>query len=91
MTLEHLDKMDRCRHLLPDPAPEVVGELVNDLRRYVRAMDAIYNHNEAARAAVIQHFGLNHGHTPISGSSPANVKSVPTPEGQAGQQEGGSK
>lgn len=40
MTHEHLDK---CRHLLPDPAPEVVRELVNDLRRYVTAMDAIYN------------------------------------------------
>jgi hypothetical protein len=51
MTLEHLDKMDQCRNLLPDPAPEVVGELINDLRRYVKAMDAIYNHNEAVRAA----------------------------------------
>jgi hypothetical protein len=73
MTLEHLDKMDQCRHLLPDPAPEVVGELINDLRRYVKAMDAIYNHNEVARAAVIQHFGLNHLHTPLGGCSPANA------------------
>jgi hypothetical protein len=30
------------------------------LQRYVAAMDAIYNHNEAARAAVIMHFGLWH-------------------------------
>ncbi len=30
------------------------------LQRYVTAMDAIYNHNEAARAAVIMHFGLWH-------------------------------
>lgn len=72
MTLEHLDKMDKCRHLLPDPAPEVVGELINDLRRYVKAIDAIYNHNAAAQAAVIQHFGLSHQHTPLGGCSPAN-------------------
>jgi hypothetical protein len=73
MTLEHLNKIDRCRHLLPDPAPEILGELVNDLRRYVAAIDAIYNHNEAARAAVIQHFGFNHQHTPLGGCFQANA------------------
>ena len=30
------------------------------LGRYVRAIDAIYNHNEEARAAVVTHFGLHH-------------------------------
>lgn len=25
---EHLRKIDTCRHLLPDPGPKVVGELV---------------------------------------------------------------
>lgn len=30
------------------------------LEKYVKAMDAIYNHNAATRAAVIQHFGLWH-------------------------------
>ena len=30
------------------------------LKKYVKAIDAIYNHNEAARAAVIQHFGTLH-------------------------------
>lgn len=30
------------------------------LKSYVNAMDAIYNHNEAARVAVIQHFGIHH-------------------------------
>ena len=60
MTNEELNKIDKCRHLLPDPAPEVVGDLVTELRRYVKAIDDIYNHNEAARAAVIQHFGMNH-------------------------------
>jgi hypothetical protein len=33
------------------------------LRKYVTAMDAIYSHNEAARAAVIQHFGIHHAIT----------------------------
>lgn len=56
---EHLNKIDNCRHLLDAPASEVVGELVTELRRYMLTLDAIYNHNEAARAAVIQHFGLS--------------------------------
>lgn len=60
MTNEELNKIDKCRHLLPAPAPEVVGDLVTELRRYVKAIDDIYNHNAASRAAVIQHFGLNH-------------------------------
>ena len=30
---EKLEKMDKCRHLLPDPAPEVVGELIEEIRR----------------------------------------------------------
>lgn len=60
MTNEELNKIDKCRHLLPAPAPEVVGDLVTELRRYIKAIDDIYNHNEAARAAVIQHFGMNH-------------------------------
>src|ERR1017187_3877397 len=30
------------------------------LQRYVAAIDAIYNHNAAARAAVIMHFGTLH-------------------------------
>ena len=28
--------------------------------KYRKAMDDIYNHNEAARAAVVEHFGLRH-------------------------------
>ena len=32
--------------------------------RYRKAIDAIYNHNAASRAAVIQHFGLNHDFPP---------------------------
>lgn len=30
------------------------------LEKYSQAMDAIYNHNAAARAAVVQHFGTAH-------------------------------
>ena len=60
MTLEKLDKIERCRFLLPEPAPEVVGELVSELRRYVVALDKIYNENEQSRSAVIKHFGISH-------------------------------
>lgn len=34
MTTEELNKIDKCRHLLPEPAPEVVGQLVEQLRGY---------------------------------------------------------
>lgn len=37
-----------------------LNDLQKILDRYRKAMDAIYNHNEAARAAVIQHFGDHH-------------------------------
>ena len=60
MTLEYLNKIEKCRYLLEDPAPEVIGELASELKRYMAAMDKIYNHNEAARAAVVEHFGTLH-------------------------------
>ena len=34
MNTEELNKIDKCRYLLPDPGPEVVGELVQKLREY---------------------------------------------------------
>ena len=34
MTVEKLNQYDKCRHLLPEPGPEVVGELVQKLREY---------------------------------------------------------
>jgi hypothetical protein len=34
MTTEELNKIDKFRHSLPEPAPEVVGELVEQLRGY---------------------------------------------------------
>jgi len=37
MTIEELNKIDKCRHLLSPPAPDVVGKLVHELRRYLPA------------------------------------------------------
>lgn len=33
MTLEHLEKINNCRHLLPEPAPAVVGELIEEIKK----------------------------------------------------------
>lgn len=30
---QQLNKMDACRHLLPDPGPEVAGQLIAEIRR----------------------------------------------------------
>lgn len=46
------------------------------LQRYVDAIDAIYNHNEAARAAVTLHFGTLHQTAPnakVSGAGTASA------------------
>jgi hypothetical protein len=32
MNTTELDKIDRYRHLLPDPAPQVVGQLIEEVR-----------------------------------------------------------
>ena len=34
-----LENMDRCRHLLPDPGPKVVGDLIAEVRRLRAAID----------------------------------------------------
>ena len=39
---------------------ERIAELEEVVEKYRKAIDDIYNHNEAARAAVIAHFGLHH-------------------------------
>ena len=44
-------------------AADEIEQLRADLIKYRTAMDAIYNHNEAARLAVIQHFGTLHTRT----------------------------
>lgn len=38
--IDKLNKMDKCKTLLPDPAPEVVGELIDEVRRLRKAMNA---------------------------------------------------
>jgi hypothetical protein len=35
MTLKDLEKQDKCKHLLEAPAPDVVGKLIAELRRYI--------------------------------------------------------
>lgn len=43
-----------------DHVNAVLQKALNHLRRYVEAIDAIYSHNEAARVAVVSHFGTYH-------------------------------
>jgi len=38
LTNEKLEKMDKCRHLLPDPGAEVVGELIEEIQRVKSAI-----------------------------------------------------
>ena len=33
MKIEELNKMDACRHLLPEPGSEVAGKLITEVRR----------------------------------------------------------
>lgn len=33
MTFEHLEKINNCRHLLFEPAPRVVGELIEEIKK----------------------------------------------------------
>lgn len=37
----HIDKVDKCRHLLPDPGPKVVGECVETIRGLVKRVEAL--------------------------------------------------
>lgn len=41
MTREDLEKQDKCKHLLDAPAPLVVGKLIEELRRYMDAIDEL--------------------------------------------------
>ena len=38
MTQDKLDKMKACKHFLPDPAPEVVGELIEEIEHLRNAL-----------------------------------------------------
>lgn len=46
MTEAYINKADVCRHLLPDPGPIVVGEMIAEIRRLHRALAV---HADAAR------------------------------------------
>ena len=37
-----------------------IDKLNKVVEKYVKSMDAIYNHNETARVAVVAHFGIRH-------------------------------
>ena len=42
MEQEELDRMDICRHLLPAPGDEVVGQLIAEIRR-LKEREALWN------------------------------------------------
>jgi hypothetical protein len=65
----------RCQQNLGSYADRT-EDAADTLEKYVKAMDAIYNHNAAARAAVIQHFGLWHHTANVGRELPAR-KDVP--------------
>ena len=49
MTTEELNKIDKCRHLLPEPAPEVVGKLIEQMREIERKLNAAMATLESVR------------------------------------------
>jgi hypothetical protein len=60
---EVIMRMDQFRDLVEQAKaamPEVAASIKAENVRMRKALDAIYNHNEAARAAVILHYGLWH-------------------------------
>lgn len=42
MTQEEINRMDICRHLLPAPGDEVVGQLIAEIRR-LKEREALWN------------------------------------------------
>jgi uncharacterized coiled-coil DUF342 family protein len=66
MNTNEIDKIDRCRHLLPEPAPQVVGQLLEEIRAMrdaisearaklhyiVNEADALWDIRDEARAAL---------------------------------------
>jgi hypothetical protein len=53
-----LTEFERSIQVFTEQAEAVA--LRNELAKYVRGINNIYNHNEAAKAAVVQAFGVNH-------------------------------
>jgi hypothetical protein len=69
-----LNELHNKARLASLTAERKCAELSEALRKYRVAMDALYNHNEAVRAAVVQHFGTLHPQ--------AALASQPAPEGK---------
>ena len=63
MNTTELNKIDRYRHLLPDPAPQVVGQLIEEVRSM---REAIKQAHEA-----LDCLSLVVGLTPIAGNKEA--------------------
>lgn len=42
MTQDEIDRIDICRHLLPAPGDEVVGRLIEEIRR-LKEREALWN------------------------------------------------
>jgi hypothetical protein len=47
MNIEKLNKMDACRHLLPEPGAEVVGELITELRKHRELLQECHDYLKA--------------------------------------------
>jgi len=60
ITKQKLDKMDQCRHLLDAPAPEVVGELIEEIRRLRAPLE---------KKAEIEDLGSGMTRSPYGGSA----------------------
>ena len=58
--IDHILQDSEALYASPPTAPGMVSVPRDELSRIIRALDAIYNHNEAARSAVIQYYGLHH-------------------------------
>lgn len=52
-----LVEINGVRHQIKDRR---IRTLEREIVRLARGVDAVYNHNEAARATVIQHIGIHH-------------------------------
>ncbi len=68
--------------IIHDLASQREQTLVDALQKYMVAMDAIYNHNEAARTAVVQHFGTLHPPTAFAELAKLEPRSTRVKEGK---------
>lgn len=64
MTFKTLEKQNEIRDLLESPAPVVVGKLIDELRTYMTAIEAVYDENEVCKKAVINYLNLKENQRP---------------------------